>query len=94
MPIIESDTRDQGPAGGEGVRRSPVSGVNAHLRIPRDPADFRVVVTFHHADGTLCEAALTPHEAVGLMAEIGRAIDQGGTTELQSPNGERGVRRV
>lgn len=94
MPIIESESRAQRPADGKGVRRSLVSGVNAHLRIPRDPADFRVVVTFHHADGALCEAELTPDEAAGLMAEIGRVINRGSTNDLQSPNGERSIRRV
>lgn len=79
MPLIKSELGDQCPAGSEGVRRFPVSGVNAHLRIPRKPADFRVVVTFHHADGTLCEAELTPNEAAELMAQIGRTIDQGAT---------------
>ncbi len=62
--------------------RSPVSGVNAHLRlIPRDRSDFRVVVTFHRADGSLCEAELKPVEAAGLMSEIARVIDQGNGRE-------------
>lgn len=86
--------RDESPAWDAGVRRSPVSGVNAHLRIPRDPADFRIVVTFHHADGSLCEAELTPVEAVGLMAEIGRVIDQGSASGLHdSPAGGWECRR-
>lgn len=91
MPIIESETRDESPAWDAGVHRSPVSGVNAHLRlIPRGPGGFRVVVTFHHADGSLCEAELTPVEAVGLMAEISRVIDQGDTSGPHaSPNEER-----
>lgn len=56
----------------------PVSGVNAHLRlIPRDPENYRVVLTFHHADGSLCEAALGPSEATELMSEIAGVIDQG-----------------
>lgn len=93
MPIIGSVLRAEGSAGGEGISRSLISGVNAHLRIPRDPADFRVVLTFHHTDGTLCEAELMPNEAAGLMAEIGRAIDQGSTNELRSPQRGEGERR-
>lgn len=93
MPIIESVSRAECSAGGESIRRSPVTGVNAHLRIPRDPADFLVVVTFHHADGALCEAELTPNEAVGLMAEIGRVIDQGSTNELHSSSDGAGATR-
>ncbi|KRA79736.1 hypothetical protein ASD76_17090 [Altererythrobacter sp. Root672] len=61
-----------------GAARSPVSGVNAHLRlIPRDSGDFRVVITFHQADGAICEAELKPHEAAILLSEIAHVIDQG-----------------
>ena len=60
------------------ARRSRVTGVNAHLRvIPREPQDFRVVVTFHQADGSLCEAELAPTEAARLMSEILGIINQG-----------------
>lgn len=66
---------------------SPVTGVNAHLRFfPSAPEEFRVVVTFHRSDGSLCEALLSPLEAAGLMAEIVRAIDQG--------NGEQSPKRT
>lgn len=60
------------------TKRASVSGVNAHLRvIPREPRDFRVVVTFHHEDGSLCEAELAPAEAARLMSEILGAINHG-----------------
>lgn len=45
--------------------------------LPREPGEFRVVVTFHHGDGALCQAELRPAEASELVAEIARAIDQG-----------------
>jgi hypothetical protein len=78
MPSIESVPGEESPAGGASATRSPVSGVHAHLRlIPRDPGDFRVVVTFHYADGSLCEAELKPVESAGLMSEIAHVIDQG-----------------
>lgn len=78
MPSIESVPGEESPAGGASVIRSPVSGVNAHLRLfPRNPGDFRVVVTFHRADGSICEAELTPLDAASLMSEIARTIDQG-----------------
>ena len=55
-----------------------VDQVNAHLRtFPREPADFRVVLTFHHTDGSLCEAQLTQDNATGLLSEIARVIHQG-----------------
>ena len=55
-----------------------VDGVNAHLRtFPRDHADFRVVLTFHHLDGSLCEAELTRDDATRLLSEIVRVIHQG-----------------
>ena len=76
------------PIGGTSATRLPVSGINAHLRlIPRDPGDYRVVVTFHHANGSLCEAELKPVEAAGLMSEIARVIDQGNRRGLHSPRG-------
>ena len=82
MPSIESVPGDESLVGGASAMRSPVSGVNAHLRlIPRDPSDFRVVVTFHRADGSLCEAELKPVEAAGLMSEIACVIDQGNGRE-------------
>src|SRR3546814_12347222 len=60
------------------TRRASVSGVNAHLlELPREPRDFRVVVTFHHEDGSLCEAELAPAEAARLMSEILGVINQG-----------------
>lgn len=84
MPFIESVPGEESLVGGASAARSPVSGVNAHLRlIPRDPGDFRVVVTFHHADGSLCEAELRPVEAAGLMSEIACVIDQGNERERQ-----------
>ena len=80
MPNFNTQPRDQRTFTGVSTPRSPVSGVNAHLRIPRDPGDFRVVVTFHHADGLLCEAELKPVDAIGLMAEIGHVVDQGNSS--------------
>jgi hypothetical protein len=75
MPFTESVPGEEGSAVGA---KSPHLPVNAHLRlIPRDPNDFRVVVTFHHTDGSLCEAALKPVEAAGLMSEILHVIDRG-----------------
>lgn len=74
--------------GGARATRLPVSGVNANLRlIPCDPGGYRVVVTFHHADGSLCEAELKPFDAAGLMSEIARVIDQGNRRGLHSPSG-------
>jgi hypothetical protein len=78
MPFTESVPGEEGSAVGAKSPHLPVSGVNAHLRLsPRDPNDFRVVVTFHHTDGSLCEAALKPVEAAGLMSEILHVIDRG-----------------
>jgi hypothetical protein len=94
MPIIESLLQADGASGEESAKRSPVTGVNAHLRIPRDPAEFRVVITFHHVDGLLCEAELTPNQADELMAGIGRAIYLGDTNELESQPWGKGGRRV
>lgn len=77
---------EESHAGAPSATRSPITGVNAHLRlIPRDPGDFRVVVTFHHANGSLCEAELKPVEAAGLMSEIARVIDQGNRRGLHIP---------
>jgi len=45
--------------------------------IPRDPNDFRVVATFHHVDGSRCEAELKPFEAAGLISEIVQVINHG-----------------
>jgi hypothetical protein len=78
MPIIESASGMEESIGGASTEGSRVNGVNAHLRlIPRDPSDFRVVVTFHSADGSLCEAELKPVEAAGLMSEIACVIERG-----------------
>jgi len=78
MPIIESAPRGESTVGDSRTTPLLVSGFNAHLRlIPRDLGDFRVVVTFHRADGALCEAELKPVEAAGLMSEIACAIEQG-----------------
>ena len=88
MPFFESVPGEESLVGGASAARSPVSGVNAHLRmIPRDPSDFRVVVTFHRADGSLCEAELKPVEAAGLMSEIARVIDQGNGRERRKGAG-------
>ena len=90
MPSIESVPGEGSPAGGASATRSPVSSVNAHLRpIPRDPNDFRVVVTFHRADGSLCEAELKPVEAAGLMSEIALVINQGNGHGLRTASGEK-----
>jgi hypothetical protein len=103
MPFIESVPGVECPAVGANVPRSLVSGVNAHLRlIPRDPNDFRVVVTFHHTDGSLCEvvtfhradgspceAELKPVEAAGLMSEIWHVIDQGNDQGRRTAAGQR-----
>ena len=81
--------------------RSSDSGVNAHLRMfPRDRSTFRVVLKFHLADGSLCEAELSPDQAADLVNEIAGVIEQGrgavfcevtcGASERVSPNGERG----
>jgi hypothetical protein len=90
MPFIESVPGVECPAVGANFPRSLVSGVNAHLRlIPRDPNDFRVVVTFHRADGSLCEAELKPVEAAGLMSEIWHVIDQGNDQGRRTAAGQR-----
>ena len=78
MHAIVRETSDARYAASTDARREPVSDVNAHLRtIPRDLSDFRVVVTFHRSDGSLCEAELKPAEAAGLMSEILCVINQG-----------------
>lgn len=85
MPFSESVPGEEDSAVGAKSPRSPVSGVNAHLRLlPRDPNDFRVVVTFHHTDGSLCEAELKPVEAAGLMSEIACVIDHGNGQEQRA----------
>ncbi len=90
MPSIGSFPGEKSPAGGVSLTCSPVSGVNAHLRlIPRNPGDFRVVVTFHRADGSLCEAELRPVEAAGLMSEIARIVDQGSSLGIHTASGEK-----
>lgn len=84
MPSIELAPGEEILTGSAGAMRSPVSGVNAHLRlIPRDPSDFRVVVTFHHTGDSRCEAELNPIEATGLVSEIACVIDQGNGREFR-----------
>lgn len=86
MPIDESLGFEQG-----GLARSssaPVSGLNAHLRLmPQTAGAYRVVLTFHHGDGQLCEAALTPLEASVLVSEIAQVLEDGdrraGGSELE-----------
>lgn len=51
---------------------TPICGM-----MPRTPGDFRVVLTFHHADGKLCEAALTPLEASMLVSEVAHVLEEG-----------------
>lgn len=88
MAYRGSGSGEGSPIGGASAARLPVSGINAHLRlIPSDLGDFRVVVTFHHTNGSLCEAELKPVEAAGLMSEIARVIDQGNGRGLHSPRG-------
>lgn len=88
MAYRGSGSGEGNPIGGAGAARLPVSGINAHLRlIPCDPGDYRVVVTFHHANGSLGEAELEPVEAAGLMSAIARVIDQGNRRGLHSPRG-------
>lgn len=88
MAYREAGSGEGSPIGDASATRLPVSGINAHLRlIPRDKGDYRVVVTFHHANGSLCEAELKPVEAAGLMSEIARVIDQGNRRGLHSPSG-------
>ena len=66
------------PAVGEAHSCSPVSRVKAQLSlIPETPADFRIVLTLRHADGSLCEAALTPIEASILVSELADALGEG-----------------
>lgn len=85
MTSNESVMRLEDPTGDATATPLPINGVNAHLRLkPRDPDDFWVVVTFHHADGSLCEAELKPFEAAGLMSEIAHVIDQGNSPDLHS----------
>lgn len=84
MPSIELAPGEEVLTGSAGAMCSPVSGVNAHLRrIPRDPSDFQLVVTFHHANGSLGEAELNPIGATGLVSEIACVIDQGNGRELR-----------
>lgn len=75
MPSIQSESARAAPANGAGAARLSVSDVGAHLRVI--PGDFRVVITFHLADGTLGEAELKPLEAAGLLSELAKAIDRG-----------------
>jgi len=83
MPSIESPSAVVSPADAANAGRLPVNRIGAHLRLlpglAEDfrPKDFRIVVTFHLADGTLGEAELKPHEAAGLMSELAKAIDRG-----------------
>ena len=78
MAFIESVRGEEGPAVGAQSPRSSVNGVNTHLRlIPQAPGDFRVVLTFHHTDGKLCEAALTPPEASMLVSEVAHVLEEG-----------------
>jgi hypothetical protein len=84
MPSIELALGEEILTGRASATRSPVSGVNAHLRlIPRDPSDFLVVVTFHHANGSLGEAELNPIEAAGFVSEIACISVQGNGRELR-----------
>lgn len=96
MPFAESFRGEEYPASCANTTRSPVNGVNAHLRqFPRDPGDFRVVVTFHREDGSLCEAELKPIEAATLMSEIARVIDHGNNCGRANGWGEKqGTRSV
>jgi hypothetical protein len=90
MKSYECDSLRARPTGGTSAARLPVDGVNAHLRlIPSDPGEFRVVVTFHDADGLLCEAELKPIEAAGLMSEIVRVIDKGNNAASQLTSCEK-----
>src|SRR3546814_6716965 len=80
MPFIGSVPGEQSLAG----------GVNAPLRLlPRDPSDFRVMAPFHHAGGLLCEAALNPFAAAGLMSDIVCVIHQGNSRGQHVTRGEK-----
>lgn len=84
MQSSDSSSWTGKPVGGASANRSPVNSVNAHLRmIPRDLEDFRVVVTFHRASGTLCEAELSSAEASLLKGEIERVLNQGRAKQCQ-----------
>jgi hypothetical protein len=78
MPSIGPAPGEESSAGAASKTCSPVSGVHAQLRqLPGDPCDFRVVVSFLRADGSNCEAELTPVDAAGLMSEIALEISLG-----------------
>lgn len=65
-----------------------MSGFNAHLRLmPQAPDEYRVVLTFHHGDGQLCEAALTPLEASMLLSEIAHVLEEGDRRAIRSEAG-------
>ena len=77
MPIDGSSGFEQNLARSS-CPAAPVSGFNAHLRLtPRSPGEYRVVLTFHHSDGQLGEAALTPLEASMLLSEIAHVLEVG-----------------
>lgn len=78
MASIESVPGEEVAAVGAQSPRSPVSGGHGHLRtIPQAPGDFRVVLTFHHADGKLCEAVLSPLEASMIVSEVAHVLEEG-----------------
>jgi hypothetical protein len=57
---------------------APVNAFNAHLRVMHQASgEFRIVLTFHHSDGQLCEAVLTPLEASVLVSEIADVLEDG-----------------
>lgn len=65
-----------------------MSDFNAHLRLmPHSPGEYRVVLTFHHGDGQLCEAALTPLEASMLLSEIAHVLEEGDRRATRSEAG-------
>jgi hypothetical protein len=62
----------------DAARSSCARALNAHLRLlPGTPGEYRVVLTFHHGDGQLCEAALTPIEACVFVSEIANVLEDG-----------------
>jgi hypothetical protein len=56
---------------------APASGFNANLRLtPQSPGEYRVVLTFHHCDGQLGEAAHSPESLLSEIAHVHEAGDR------------------
>ena len=87
MPIDGSSGFEHGAARSN-TSRAPVSAFNARLDTTLEArGEFRVVLTFHHSDGQLYEAALTPLEASMLLSEIAHVLEDGDRRASRSGSG-------